>query len=55
MIIKAIGMAIMNKELNLFPYLAGADGPLLGGVMKRGLLEEFQVTAEANPTTARRE
>ena len=23
--------------------------------MKRGLLEEFQVTAEGNPTTARRE
>jgi hypothetical protein len=48
-------MAIRNKELNLFPLLAGADGRLLGGVMKRGLLEEFQVTAERDPTTPRRE
>ena len=39
-------MAITNKGLNLFPLLAGADGRLLGGVMMRGLLEEFQVTTE---------
>jgi len=43
MTIKAIGMAITNKELNLFPlFWPGADGRLLGGVMKRGLLKNFK-------------
>jgi len=44
-------MAITNKELNLFPLMAGAGGRLPGGLMRRGLLKEFQVTAEENPTT----
>jgi hypothetical protein len=33
------------------PLMAGADGRWIGGLMKRGLLEGFQVTAEENPTT----
>jgi hypothetical protein len=48
-------MEITNKELNLIPlFWAGTDGRLPGGLMKRGLLEEFQITTEGNPTTARR-
>jgi len=42
MIIKAIGMAITNKALNLFPLLAGADGRLLGGLMQKAYVKNFR-------------
>src|SRR5205814_1677986 len=45
---KLQGQHPILAELNLFPLMAGADGRWLGGLMKRGLLEEFQVTAEGN-------
>jgi multisubunit Na+/H+ antiporter MnhC subunit len=40
--IKAIGMAITDKGLNLFLFLAGADGRLLGGLRMKAYLKDFR-------------